>query len=79
MKRQGRVWIRIFPERGNSKPVEVRMGKGKGSVELLGHARSSPRAVSSDRRRERGHRARGAAIAAMNLDIQARTVVREDW
>lgn len=34
MKRQGRVWIRIFPDTPvTSKPVEVRMGKGKGSVE----------------------------------------------
>jgi large subunit ribosomal protein L16 len=34
MKRQGRVWIRIFPDKPVSKkPTEVRMGKGKGSVE----------------------------------------------
>ena len=35
MKRQGRVWIRIFPDVPVSKkPIEVRMGKGKGSVEF---------------------------------------------
>ena len=35
MKRAGRVWIRIFPDVPVSKkPAEVRMGKGKGSVEL---------------------------------------------
>ncbi|KQT48646.1 50S ribosomal protein L16 [Aureimonas sp. Leaf454] len=34
MKRQGRVWIRIFPDVPvTAKPTEVRMGKGKGSVE----------------------------------------------
>ena len=34
MKRQGRVWTRIFPNIPVSKkPVEVRMGKGKGNVE----------------------------------------------
>ena len=34
MKRAGRVWIRIFPDVPVSKkPTEVRMGKGKGSVE----------------------------------------------
>ena len=34
MKRQGRVWIRIFPDVPvTSKPTEVRMGKGKGSVD----------------------------------------------
>jgi len=34
MKRQGRVWIRVFPDVPvTKKPTEVRMGKGKGSVE----------------------------------------------
>ncbi|MBM3554956.1 MAG: 50S ribosomal protein L16 [Alphaproteobacteria bacterium] len=34
MKRQGRVWIRIFPDVPVSKkPIEVRMGKGKGTPE----------------------------------------------
>lgn len=34
MKRQGRVWIRIFPDLPvTSKPAEVRMGSGKGSPE----------------------------------------------
>ncbi|MHB9879734.1 50S ribosomal protein L16 [Pacificimonas sp. ICDLI1SI03] len=34
MKRQGRLWIRIFPDVPvSSKPAEVRMGKGKGSPE----------------------------------------------
>ena len=35
LKRAGRVWIRIFPDKPISKkPAEVRMGKGKGSVEF---------------------------------------------
>ena len=34
MKRAGRVWIRVFPDVPvTAKPTEVRMGKGKGSVE----------------------------------------------
>ena len=34
MKREGKVWIRIFPDKPiTSKPAEVRMGKGKGAVE----------------------------------------------
>ncbi|MCP1200685.1 50S ribosomal protein L16 [Notoacmeibacter sp. MSK16QG-6] len=42
MKRQGRVWIRIFPDLPvTSKPTEVRMGKGKGSVDYWA-ARVSP-------------------------------------
>jgi large subunit ribosomal protein L16 len=35
MKRAGRVWIRVFPDVPvTAKPTEVRMGKGKGSVEF---------------------------------------------
>jgi large subunit ribosomal protein L16 len=35
MKRSGRVWIRVFPDVPVSKkPIEVRMGKGKGNPEL---------------------------------------------
>ncbi|AQX30879.1 MULTISPECIES: 50S ribosomal protein L16 [Bartonella] len=42
MKRSGRVWIRIFPDLPvTSKPTEVRMGKGKGSVDYWA-ARVSP-------------------------------------
>lgn len=34
MKRRGKVWIRIFPDKSYSKkPLEVRMGKGKGAIE----------------------------------------------
>lgn len=34
MKRAGRVWIRIFPDLPvSAKPTEVRMGKGKGSID----------------------------------------------
>ncbi|NOQ94240.1 MAG: 50S ribosomal protein L16 [Methylophaga sp.] len=35
VKRTGKMWIRIFPDRPiTKKPLEVRMGKGKGSVEF---------------------------------------------
>ena len=34
MKREGKVWIRVFPDKPiTQKPLEVRQGKGKGSVE----------------------------------------------
>ncbi|MEM8635080.1 MAG: 50S ribosomal protein L16 [Pseudomonadota bacterium] len=34
MKRQGKVWIRVFPDVPvSAKPIEVRMGKGKGSTD----------------------------------------------
>ena len=35
VKRQGKLFIRVFPDKPvTKKPLEVRMGKGKGSVEL---------------------------------------------
>ncbi len=35
VKRRGKIWIRIFPDKPvSSKPAETRMGKGKGSVDL---------------------------------------------
>jgi large subunit ribosomal protein L16 len=35
MKREGNVWIRIFPDKPiTRKPLEVRMGKGKGNLEF---------------------------------------------
>ena len=34
IKRGGKIWIRVFPDKPiTNKPLEVRMGKGKGSVE----------------------------------------------
>jgi len=34
VKRQGKIWIRVFPDKPiTSKPLEVRMGKGKGGVD----------------------------------------------
>lgn len=34
VKRQGKIWIRVFPDKPiTQKPLEVRQGKGKGSVE----------------------------------------------
>ena len=56
MKRAGRVWIRVFPDLPVSeKPVEVRMGKGKGSVEYWA-ARVTPVASCSRSTAFRGRR-----------------------
>ena len=36
VKRQGKIWIRVFPDKPiTEKPLEVRMGKGKGNVALI--------------------------------------------
>ena len=48
MKRSGRVWIRVYPDVPVSKkPIEVRMGKGKGTPELVGRPASSRAAFCS--------------------------------
>ena len=77
MKRQGRVWIRIFPDVPVSKkPTEVRMGKGKGSVEFWA-ARVKPGrivfeidGVPEDVAKE------ALRLGAMKLPIMTRVVTR---
>ncbi|MEM1289812.1 MAG: 50S ribosomal protein L16, partial [Pseudomonadota bacterium] len=80
MKRQGRVWIRIFPDVPVSKkPTEVRMGKGKGSVEYWaakvkpGRIMFEIDGVAEDVAKE------ALRLAAMKLPVKTRFVVREDW
>ena len=80
MKRQGRVWIRIFPDTPvTGKPVEVRIGKGKGSVAYWackvkpGRIMFEIDGVSEEIARE------ALRLGAMKLPIKTRTVVREDW
>ncbi|WP_209426398.1 50S ribosomal protein L16 [Pararhodobacter sp. SW119] len=80
MKRQGRVWIRIFPDVPvSSKPTEVRMGKGKGSVDFWA-ARVKPGRVMFEIDGVGEVVAREALrLAAMKLPIKTRVVAREDW
>jgi len=80
MKRQGRVWIRIFPDTPiTAKPIEVRMGKGKGSVDRWA-AKVKPGRIMFELDGVDESTAREALrLAAMKLPIKTRTVVREDW
>ncbi|MCI4662106.1 MAG: 50S ribosomal protein L16 [Neomegalonema sp.] len=80
MKRQGRVWIRIFPDLPvTSKPTEVRMGKGKGSVDYWA-ARVKPGRIMFEIDGVSEPVAREALrLAAMKLPIKTRFIVREDW
>ncbi len=80
MKRQGRVWIRIFPDVPVSKkPTEVRMGKGKGSVEFWaakvkpGRIMFEIDGVGEDVAKE------ALRLAAMKLPVKCRFITREDW
>jgi large subunit ribosomal protein L16 len=80
MKREGQVWIRVFPDRPvTSKPAEVRMGKGKGAPEywmapvkpgrILFEADGVPLAVAKEALR----------LAAQKLPIVTKFVVRRDY
>jgi len=77
MKRQGRVWIRIFPDVPVSKkPTEVRMGKGKGSVEFWA-ARVKPGRILFEIDGVPEETAREALrLGAMKLPITTRVIAR---
>jgi large subunit ribosomal protein L16 len=80
MKREGQVWIRIFPDKPvTKKPAEVRMGKGKGSPEywvavvkpgtLIFEAEGVPLPVAKEAMR----------LAAQKLPVSTSFVVRRDY
>jgi len=80
MKREGKVWIRIFPDKPiTSKPLEVRMGKGKGNLDhyvanikagrIMFELDGVPRDVAVEALR----------LAAQKLPVLTKTVVRPDY
>ena len=77
MKRAGRVWIRIFPDVPvTSKPTEVRMGKGKGSVDYWA-ARVKPGRVMFEIDGVNEETAREALrLGAAKLSVRTRFVQR---
>ena len=80
MKREGQIWIRVFPDKPiTKKPAEVRMGKGKGAPEgfvapvtpgrILIEADGVPFEVAKEALR----------LAAQKLPITTKFVVRKDF
>jgi large subunit ribosomal protein L16 len=80
MKREGQVWIRIFPDKPvTKKPAEVRMGKGKGSPEywvacvkpgtILFESGGVTKATAQESLR----------LAAQKLPVRTKFVVRRDY
>ena len=80
MKREGQIWIRIFPDKPvTKKPAEVRMGKGKGAPEyfvapispgrIIFEAEGVPLAVAKEALR----------LAAQKLPVLTKFVVRRDY
>ncbi len=80
MQRQGKVWIRIFPDKPiTSKPLEVRMGKGKGNLDhyvarvragrIMFELDGVPEKVAYEALR----------LAAQKLPVPTRTITRPDY
>jgi large subunit ribosomal protein L16 len=80
MKREGQVWIRIFPDKPvTKKPAEVRMGKGKGAPDywvavikpgtILFEATGVDTAAASEALR----------LAAQKLPVKTKFIVRTDY
>jgi large subunit ribosomal protein L16 len=80
MKREGQIWIRIFPDKPVSKkPAEVRMGKGKGSPEYF-VARVSPGRILFEADGVPLDIAKEAMrLAAQKLPVKTKFIVRRDY
>ncbi len=77
IKRQGRIWIRIFPDLPVSKkPAEVRMGKGKGSPEYWVAAVRAGRILYEMEGVDEDLARSALELAAAKLPIRTKFVVR---
>ncbi|MBR9922161.1 MAG: 50S ribosomal protein L16 [Bacteroidetes bacterium] len=80
MKREGKVWIRIFPDKPiTAKPLEVRMGKGKGALDHYvavvkpGRIMFEIDGVTEEVARE------ALRLAAQKLPVRTKISVRPDY
>lgn len=80
MKREGQLWIRIFPDKPiTKKPAEVRMGKGKGALDHWvavvkpGRIIFELDGVSADIAKE------ALRLAAQKLPVKTKFIVRRDY
>lgn len=80
MKREGQLWIRVFPDKPvTKKPAEVRMGKGKGAPEYF-VARISPGRIIFEADGVPYEVAKEAMrLGAQKLPVHTKFVVRRDY
>ncbi len=80
MKREGQLWIRVFPDKPlTKKPAEVRMGKGKGAPELF-VARISPGRIVFESEGVNLETAKEAMrLGSQKLPIKTKFIVRRDF
>jgi large subunit ribosomal protein L16 len=80
MKREGNVWIRIFPDKPiTRKPLEVRMGKGKGNPEFWAAVVEPGRILFECDGVTEAVAKEALDLAAQKLPIKTRFVVRPDY
>jgi large subunit ribosomal protein L16 len=79
IKRGGKVWIRIFPDKPiTKKPAETRMGKGKGSPELWVAVVRPGRVMFEIEGVERELAKKALGLASAKLGIKSKFVAREE-
>ena len=79
MKRQGQVWIRIFPDKPvTKKPAEVRMGKGKGAPEYWAAPVSPGRMLFECDGVDMETAKEALRLAAQKLPIKTKFIIRRD-
>jgi len=80
MKRDGKIWIRIFPDKPVSKkPAETRMGSGKGSPEFWVAVVKPGRVMFEADGVTREIAAEAFRLAAKKLPIKTKFIVRPDY
>ncbi|PID30085.1 MAG: 50S ribosomal protein L16 [Candidatus Cloacimonadota bacterium] len=78
MKRSGKVWIRIFPDKPiTEKPAETRMGKGKGSPEYWVAVVKPGRVMFEFEHNDLAVVKEAARLAGMKLPVKTKLVARE--
>src|SRR5437870_6834690 len=79
VKRGGKVWIRVFPDKPvTKKPAETRMGSGKGNPEFWVAVVKPGRILFELAGVDEGHAKAAMALAAHKLPIKTKFVTREE-
>lgn len=80
LKREGQVWINIFPDKPiTKKPAEVRMGKGKGAPEYWAAVVKPGRIMFEVDGVPHDLAMEAMRLAAQKLPVATKTVVRRDY
>jgi large subunit ribosomal protein L16 len=80
MKREGNVWIRIFPDKPiTRKPLEVRMGKGKGNPEFWAAVVEPGRIIFECDGVTEQVAKEALELAAQKLPVKTKFIVRRDY